>query len=180
MVGIFGHLEVLPIPPRKDTASEHLKYRVHCNAPGCTHEDKWMRADHIKTATSCGCQKGKKRDDPGLAGLRLGFVVVLKGTRVNGKRTECLVRCVVCGETKWVRAEQLRYHVGIGCKHCMPRLNNITAGKYHVLGGERRNEERLPETLCETEDGKQIWVSKEKVLRRLADQLSKTANRRIL
>ena len=122
---------------------------------------------------SCGCHGGRRKlpkstDD--LIGKQIGYVKVLNKTRIKDNRPELLVRCVVCGHEKWVRAENLRMLVGISC-NCIPRLLRRKIGNYFVLDTRgRKNDEGLPEFLCATESGDEIWVLVEELLRIIAKE----------
>ena len=72
-----------------------------------------------------------------------------------------------------MRAENLRKHIGISC-HCAPALKCQKIGLFFVLDADgRRNEDGFPETLCEKENGDEVWVLTEKLLHRQAEELCK-------
>lgn len=167
----FGYLLVLDdFPEKRDDG--HWWYKVYCSAPGCTRDDKWMRDDKIVKAKTCGCHFGQEKTVPPFVGKQLGFVKVLDEFREHNNRPELKTRCVVCGEEKWVRVENLRKHIGISCR-CAPSLRGRIIGKYKVIPyeQERTNAKGFPQMLCEKENGNEIWVSTEQLLRTLAKQL---------
>lgn len=167
----FGYVLVLDdLPEKRDDG--HWWYKIYCSAPGCTRDDRWMRDDRIVKAKTCGCHYGQEQVIPPLSGKQLGFVKVLDEIREQGMRLEFKVRCVVCGKEKWVRAENLKKHIGISCR-CAPSLRGRFIGKYEVLPyeQERTNAKGLPEMLCRKENGNEVWVSTELLLRTLAKEL---------
>lgn len=165
-----GSLLALNAPPR----CVNGKWEWLCQCQIHDVSPKYFRITKLENGTikGCGCHGGSKpKRNNDLADKQIGCIRVLNDVRTNGNRPELRVRCIVCGREKWVRAENLRKHVGIGC-HCMPALNDRTVGTYYVLDAkERRNNEGLPEMLCERENGAKVWVRKEKLLHTLAKEL---------
>ena len=168
-----GKLLALNAPPRLfENRWEWLcQCQVHDVPP------KYFRITKLQSGEikGCGCHGGsEKKEAPTLGGMRLGFIRVLYETREGKKGTEYLTQCVVCKTRKWVRASNLLNHTGISCR-CVPKqLIGRKIGKYFVVDNrERKNDAGLPEVFCEKENGNNVWVSKERLLRTLADELVK-------
>lgn len=169
-----GSLLALDAPPRLNNG----KWEWKCQCLIHNVEPKYFRITKLESGAikSCGCHGGNRyhinNDD--LIGKQIGYIKVRKETRVNNKRSEFKVRCVVCGRERWVRAENLRRHIGISCR-CIQTLKHHTIGKYYVLDTEgRKNGDGLPEMRCKKENGEEVWVLTEELLRTLAkEQLTK-------
>ncbi len=165
-----GMLLALDEPPKLNNG----KWEWKCQCLIHNVEPRYFRITKLKSGEikSCGCHGGsvpKNNDD--LIGKHIGCVKVLNETRINGERPEFMVRCIICGREKWVRAEGLRKHTGISC-HCIQSLKHRTIGGYYVLDAKKRkNNEGLPEMLCKTKDGEEVWVLTEELLRTLAQKL---------
>ena len=166
-----GMLLALNTPPRLH--ANHWEWLCQCQVHDVP--PKYFRISKLKSGEikSCGCHGGSESEDTTyLGGKRLGFVKVRYETRKSKRGEERLVKCAVCGKTKWVLSSYLRKHKGISC-YCTPRkLEGMTIGKYRVVDKtERKNNAGLPEILCDKEDGSQVWVSKEKILHTLATEM---------
>ena len=171
---VFGNGKLLALddPPRLDEGG-HWEWRCQCQIHDVP--PKYFRISKLEhnTIKGCGCHGGSRyhKDNADLIGVQIGFIKVLRESRINGNRPEFKVRCVVCGDEKWVRTENLRKHIGISCQ-CTPRLKHRVIGGYYVLDTKgRKNGEGLPEMLCEKEHGDEVWVLKEELLRTLAQEL---------
>ena len=166
-----GKLLALDAPPQL-SESGHWEWLCQCQIHDV--KPKYFRISKLERGAikSCGCHGGSRyqKNNQDLIGQKLGFITVLNETRIKDNRPEFNVRCIICGREKWVRAEQLRKHVGISCI-CAPSLKGRTIGKYYVLSSKgRKNDAGLPEMLCEIKNEDQVWVSTEKLLRTLAKE----------
>ena len=165
-----GSLLALDAPPKRKNG----KWYWLCQCQLHKVKPKYFRITKLLSGEikSCGCHGGSvRKNNDDLVGQQLGFVKVFNETRINGNRPEFLVYCVVCHTEKWVRAENLRKHTGISCI-CTPRLKHRKIGQYHVLDvPNRKNDDGLPEVLCKNEEGNEVWVLKEELLRALAHEM---------
>lgn len=170
-----GKLLALDCPPQQNNNGQWewlCQCQIHDVPP------KYFRVSKLESGSikSCGCRGGRRyyKDNDDLIGQEVGLIKVLSENRIHRDRPEFKVRCVVCGREKWLRAENIRKHVGISC-HCAPALKHRTIGRYYVLKEERRNEKGFPEMLCEMKDsGDERWVLKEELLYTLAKELLTT------
>ena len=165
-----GSLLALDAPPRcvNDKWEWLCQCQIHDVPP------KYFRITKLESNTikGCGCHGGSvRKNNKDLKDKQIGCIKVLNETRISGNRPEFKVCCIVCGREKWVRVENLRKHIGISC-HCIPSLKRRTIGPYYVLDAkDRRDTEGFPEMLCEKENGDEVWVHTEKLLRILAKEL---------
>ena len=166
-----GMLVALDAPPR--CVNERWEWLCQCQIHDVP--PKYLRITKLENGEikGCGCHGGSMRkNNSDLIGEQIGCVEVLNETRINGNRPENKVRCIVCGREKWVRVENLRKHIGIRC-YCIPTLNDRIIAPYYVLDAkERKNNEGLPELLCEKENGEKVWIQAEKLIRILAKDLA--------
>lgn len=171
---VFGEGLLLALDgPAKLGKNGHWEWPCQCLIHDV--DPKYIRVTKLERGAikSCGCHGGSApKNNKDLIGQQIGFVKVLSKTRLASGRPEFLVRCVVCKREKWVRAENLRKHIGISCI-CAPRLKHRTIGQYHVLDKpNRKNDGGLPEVQCKGEDGNEVWVLKEELLRTLAREMT--------
>ena len=172
---VFGGGLLLALDASPRCVNERWEWLCQCKIHDVP--PKYFRISKLESNTikGCGCHGGSRyhKDNDDLIGVQIGFIKVLRESRINGNRPEFKVRCIVCGREKWVRAENLRKHIGISC-HCAPSLKCRTIGKYYVLDSAgRRNEDGFPEALCEKENGDEVWVLTEKLLRMQAEEVRK-------
>lgn len=169
---VFGGLLLaLDAPPR--CVNDKWEWKCQCQIHDVP--PKYFRITKLESGAikGCGCHGGSRyhKNNDDLIGKQIGCIKVLNESRIAGNRPEFKTRCIVCGNEKWVRAENLRKHIGISC-HCLTPLKGRTIGRYYVLDSKgRKNSDGMYETLCEKENGQETWVNTEKLLRTLAKEL---------